>query len=152
MSHHTATIDWHLQGDFASGKYQRTHEWQFDGGARVEASASPSIVPTPLSNPACVDPEEAFIASLASCHMLWFLHLASDDGWIVASYRDQASGTLRRNDAGDLAFTDVTLNPHVTFTGEQPTGQALGDLHHKAHQKCFIANSVKTQIHIQPQG
>ena len=148
MSSHTATIEWTLAGDadFAGGRYSREHSWRFDGGAVVAASPTPAIVPEPYSNPACVDPEEAFVASVASCHMLTFLHVASQRGFTVASYRDDAVGSMTRNDQGAFWISEIVLNPQISFNGAAPTEAQLDDLHADAHEQCFIANSVKTEI------
>ncbi len=142
---HTAEIIWDCDGDFAAGTYSRSHIWRFDGGTEVPASASPSVVPLPHSVAEAVDPEEAFIASLSSCHMLWFLDIAKQDGLSVASYRDRATGALK-NDAGRIWIPRVDLNISVTFAGETPDEARHKALHDKAHHACFIANSVKTDV------
>ena len=148
MSEHSATISWR-RGDqpFTGQRYSRGHEWRFDGGTTVAASASPSVVPAPWSVPAAVDPEEAFVAAIASCHMLWFLSLAADRGYVVDSYEDEAVGVMGRNAERRLAVTRVTLRPRAVCGGDrQPTADELRDLHHAAHEACFIANSVRTEI------
>src|SRR5215467_6234752 len=118
MSHYTATIAWHRRDAvFTDNKYSREHLWEFDGGIRVAASASPHVVPLPFSTAEAVDPEEAFIASLASCHMLWFLSIAAKHGFVVDTYRDEATGTMGKNAEGKLAMTEVTLRPRVAFSG-----------------------------------
>src|ERR1051326_7887720 len=151
MSHYTAGITWQRQGAvFSDNKYSRHHLWQFDGGIQVPASASPHVVPLPFSVVEAVDPEEAFVASLASCHMLWFLSIAAERGFVVDSYRDEASGTMSRNAEGKLAMTEVTLRPRVTFSGTQPSAADHDAMHHEAHQQCFIANSVKTEVRCEP--
>ncbi|MYZ48570.1 OsmC family protein [Propylenella binzhouense] len=143
---HDATISWRNDGgDFLRGKYSRLHEWRFDGGATVPASASPSVVPLPLSSAEAVDPEEAFVASLASCHMLTFLDLARRAGHVVLSYEDQAYGVMERLGAGRHAVAKVVLRPKIAFETE-PEPAALTDLHHRAHELCFIANSVKSEV------
>ena len=152
MAHiYTAGIHWSLDGtDFAANGYSRGHVWRFDGGVEVPASSSPSIVPLPHSVEAAVDPEEAFVASLSSCHMLWFLDFARQAGHVVTSYDDAADGELKRDGERKLAITSVTLRPHAVFAGDAPDMAALTELHHKAHEACFIANSVKTEIWIEP--
>lgn len=153
MSRHTATVRWQRQPleAFHDGRYSRRHEILFDGGAVVPGSSSPDVVPLPLSDASAVDPEEMFVASLASCHMLWFLSLAAARGWRVERYVDDAHGTMARNAEGRLAMTEVTLRPAVAFIGERrPDPDALARLHHEAHERCFIANSVKTAVHVQP--
>ncbi|MGH8495882.1 MAG: OsmC family protein [Gammaproteobacteria bacterium] len=149
MSEHNATLKWQLNdgGDFLKGKFSREHTWTFDGGFSVPASASPSVVPSPLSNPANVDPEEAFVASIASCHMLTFLFLASRKGFAVQSYEDQAVGTMSKSEGGMPWVSSVVLNPRIEYGGDRkPTREELEELHHNAHEQCFIANSVKTEI------
>ena len=152
MSTYTATIRWSRSGDgdFAKGQYSRAHEWSFDGGAVVPARASPHIVPAPWSDAAGVDPEEVFVASLSSCHMLFFLDFARRGGWTVQSYVDEAEGILGKLADGRMAMTKVTLRPRVEWDGEAPDEAALADLHHKAHEACFIANSVTTEVTIEP--
>ena len=151
MSSYTATIRWDRNGaeGFAKGQYSRAHEWAFDGGATVPASASPHIVPAPWSDAAGVDPEEAFVASLSSCHMLFFLDFARRGGWTIDSYVDQAEGELAKDAEGKMAMTKVTLRPRVEWVDEGPDPASLADLHHKAHQACFIANSVKTEVTVE---
>lgn len=152
MTEHKAKITWKRDNQpFLDKRYNRIHTWSFDGGAQIQASASPHVVPLPYSDPTLIDPEEAFIASLASCHMLWFLSLAAEQGYCVDTYQDQATGILAKNETGQLAITQVTLHPHVTFSGDKhPTHEDIRHLHHQAHESCFIANSVKTKIHCQP--
>src|SRR5690606_32053128 len=120
--------------------------WRFDGGTVVPASSSPHVVRVPLSDPSAVDPEEAFVASLASCHMLFFLSFAAQQGFVVDSYEDQAIGVLARNEAGQMAMTMVTLRPKVVFSGRAPSAEQLAELHHRSHAECFIAASVKTDV------
>lgn len=150
MNAYTATIRWSrtTEGDFAKGQYGRAHEWAFDGGAVVPASASPHVVPAPWSDSAGVDPEEAFIASLSSCHMLFFVDFARRAGLVVDDYVDEAEGQLGKLPDGRMAMTSVTLRPHVTWSGEAPDAAQIADLHHKAHEACFIANSVTTEVTI----
>ena len=149
---HTATIAWKRTGpDFVKGKYSREHVWTFDGGASVPASPSPSVVPAPWSNAAQVDPEEAFVASIASCHMLTFLWVASREGFQADSYEDNAVGVMTKNDRGVPWVSKVTLRPRIAWSGEkQPASADLDRLHHLAHEQCFIANSVKTGIVVEP--
>lgn len=149
MSLHSATVTWQRQADeiFSDNQYSRGHEWQFDGGAKIAASASPDVVPLPYSVAANVDPEEAMIAALSSCHMLVFLGIAAKKRFVVDSYQDYATGTLEKNEQGRIALTKVELKPKVVFSGEnQPTLEVLEKMHHQSHENCFIANSVKTQV------
>ena len=150
MSRHEAEVSWRSDGEFASGRYSRRHEWRFDGGAVVTASASPDVVPVPMSDPAGVDPEEALVASAASCHMLWFLSLAQQAGLDVASYSDKAEGEMGRIAPGRTAITRIVLRPNVAFAGAAPDAATLARLHHEAHDRCFIANSLKTEILVEP--
>jgi organic hydroperoxide reductase OsmC/OhrA len=152
MSNYSATVWWSRNGAvFADGRYSRAHAWQFDGGLEVPASASPNVVPLPYSDPAAIDPEEAFVASLSSCHMLWFLSLAAAKGFVVDSYKDEPVGILEKDAEGKLAMTRVTLRPTAIFNGPKiPTKDDLNDLHHEAHEKCFIASSVKTDVRCEP--
>jgi len=151
MSTYTATIRWIRtgHGDFTKGQYSRAHQWAFDGGALVPASASPHIVPAPWSNEAGVDPEEAFVASLASCHMLFFVDFARRAGFVLDDYIDEAEGVLEQRADGKLAMTRVTLHPRLTWNGDAPDAAAIADLHHRAHEACFIANSVTTEVTVQ---
>jgi organic hydroperoxide reductase OsmC/OhrA len=136
---------------FVDNRYSRRHRLRFDGGTEVPGSSSPSVVPLPMSDAAAVDPEEAFVAALAACHMLWFLSLAAQQGWVVDRYRDAAHGTMSRNDAGKLWISTVALRPEVLFAGErQPTRDEALQLHHRAHAECFIANSVKSEVRCDP--
>jgi organic hydroperoxide reductase OsmC/OhrA len=152
MSEHTATILWRRNGAvFTDNRYSRGHTWHFDGGVEVPASSSPHSVRVPLSVEAAVDPEEAFIAALASCHMLWFLSLAAKRGFAVETYRDEAVGVLGKNDAGKLAITVVTLRPTIAWgAGDQPSIQEINALHHEAHELCMIANSIKSEVRCEP--
>lgn len=152
MASYTAELLW-LRGDqdFLSNRYSRRHSIRFDGGVEVPASSSPHVVPVPMSDAAAVDPEEAFVASLASCHMLWFLAIAAKRKFSVDRYADAAEGLMARNDEGRMAMTVVTLRPAVLFAGEhQPTWQDVVDMHHEAHRECYIANSVKTEVRCEP--
>ena len=152
MSEHKAIVRWkHSGGDFAKGRYTREHVWAFDGGQTVLASSSPSAVPVPLSNPAGVDPEEALVASLSSCHMLTFLFLAYKQGFQIESYVDEASGTMAKNAQGIPWVDRVILRPEVKFVGDKrPSVEELEQLHHDAHEQCFISNSVKSEIVVEP--
>ncbi|OAN84369.1 peroxiredoxin [Jannaschia sp. EhC01] len=141
---HEARVIWQSSGDFAANRYTRGHMWRFDGGAEVAASASPSVVPEPMSNAAAVDPEEAFIASISSCHMLWFLDFARQAGFEPRRYEDRATGALVRKD-GMTWIPRVDLNIHVTWA-VAPDADTHTALHDQAHHACFIANSVKTEI------
>lgn len=153
MSAYQARIIWQRgNAPFAGAKYSRAHEWHFDGGTVVPASASTHVVPLPYSVEAAVDPEEAFVASLSSCHMLWFLHLAAKAGHMVDAYEDDAEGTLARDERGRDAMTRVLLRPRVTFSGASiPTADAYADLHHRAHEACFIASSVRSEVVCAPE-
>tara|TARA_R110000782_G_scaffold67074_2_gene135700 strand:+ start:522 stop:986 length:465 start_codon:yes stop_codon:yes gene_type:complete len=147
MGKHTAIVRWSRgDSDFAANKHSRAHEWEFDGGLKVPASASPDIVPLPYSVAENVDPEEAFVASISSCHMLFYLHKSRDAGFVVNSYEDEAVGVLGKNAAGRLAITRVTLNPVVSYEGPVPSAGQIEALHHEAHELCFIANSTMTEI------
>ena len=149
MSTYTATIHWSRDGaeGFAKGQYSRAHTWEFDGGLTVPASPSPHIVPAPWNDPNGVDPEEAFVASLSSCHMLFFVDFARRAGFVVDSYVDEPEGLLDKRDDGKMAMTRVTLRPRVEFSGANPpTAEELAELHHRAHDACFIANSVTTEV------
>jgi len=152
MSIYTTVTHWQRGSQtYSDNRYSRRHDWAFDGGLVVPASSSPSVVPLPMSDAAAVDPEEAFVASLSSCHLLWFLDLARRAGWLVDDYRDAASGLLARDADGKLAMTEVTLRPAVRFGGErQPDAAEIERLHHAAHAQCFIANSVKTSVRCEP--
>jgi organic hydroperoxide reductase OsmC/OhrA len=152
VSTYTATVRWSRDPstDFVKGQYSRAHEWAFDGGAVVPASPSPHVVPAPWSDRAGVDPEEAFVASLSSCHMLFFVDFARRAGLVIDSYIDEAEGVLEKRSDGKMAMTRVTLHPRVTWGGEwQPDEAAIADLHHRAHEACFIANSVTTEVTVE---
>jgi organic hydroperoxide reductase OsmC/OhrA len=148
MAEHTVTVEWsRFDAAFTDNRYSRAHRWMFDGGATIPASSSPHVVPVPMSDPMGVDPEEAFVASLSSCHMLWFLSIAAQRGFVVDRYEDHAVGTMARNEAGRRAMTRVVLRPDVAFGGErQPTADELRSMHDEAHHECYIANSVKTEV------
>jgi organic hydroperoxide reductase OsmC/OhrA len=148
MAHeYRATVAWRFEGeDFAKGRYSRAHEWRFDGGVTVPASASPGVVPAAFVREDAVDPEEAFIASLSSCHMLTFLDLARRAGIVISSYDDEAVGVMGEVAPKRYAVTKVTLRPKIAYRGDPPDKAKLDELHHQAHELCFIANSVKTEI------
>ena len=152
MASYTARIVWERgDQDFSSGRYSRRHLLRFDGGIDVPGSSSPQVVSLPWSDPAAVDPEEAFVASISSCHMLWFLSIAAKAGYCVDRYHDHAVGMMGRNEARKLVVLRVTLRPEVVFSGaRRPNPETLHQLHHEAHEECFIANSVKTQIVCEP--
>jgi len=151
MSEHSATIEWRrATPDFSFRTYNRTHVWKFESGIEVPGRASPANVPSTLAQAAGVDPEEGFVAAISSCHMLWFLHVACTHKFIVDRYSDRAVGVLEKDGTGRMSVTRVTLRPEVAFSGASPTSEQLAELHEQAHQECFIANSVKTEIVIEP--
>lgn len=152
MAEYKAVIVWSRDGAaFTDKRYSRGHRWLFDGGVEVPASASPQLVPLPLSQHAAVDPEEAFVASLSSCHMLWFLSIAADHGFVVERYCDEAVGVLATDASGKLAMTRVTLRPGVTFgVDRRPTAVEEAEMHRQAHEQCFIARSVTSQVRCEP--
>lgn len=152
MPHYTAETLWERQdADFLDNRYSRRHLLRFDGGLEVPGSSSPSVVPLPMSDASALDPEEAFVSSLSSCHMLWFLTMAVKRKFRVDRYFDAATGVMEKNAEGRVAMTVVTLHPEVTFSGErQPSREELDKLHHDAHEACFIANSVKTDVRCEP--
>lgn len=151
MAAYTATIDWTLKPgeDFVAGRYSRLHSIVFDGGITIPGSASPSVVPLPWSVAEAVDPEEMLVAALSNCHMLTFLHKAREAGFVVTAYRDQAKGVMRKTVEGKIALTRVTLRPVIAFDGRSPDAAQLEALHHAAHEDCFIASSVKTEVVIE---
>ena len=150
MSEHTAVISWERQGEkFVDNRYKRAHRWEFDGGAVVPGSASPHNVNPRFTDAAAVDPEEALVAALSSCHMLSFLYIAARRGYVVDSYRDEAVGFMKKNDRGRLAVTDVMLRPHTVFA-TPISADELHALHEEAHHECYIANSVKTELTTKP--
>jgi len=148
MSQHKATIEWNRgSAEFLKGRYSREHTWRFDGGLSVAASSSPAVVPVPWSNIAAIDPEEAFVASIASCHMLTFLHVARQGGFAVDSYEDEAVGHTAPNEKRIPWVATVTLNPKIVYGGDKrPTAEEEAHLHHLAHEQCFISQSVKTEV------
>ena len=151
MSAHKAVIHWDRSSpDFTKGRYSREHTWTFDGGVVVPASPSPAVVPAPYSNAAHVDPEEAFVAALASCHMLTFLHLAARAGFAVESYTDEAVGTLTKNERGVPWVSEVVLRPRIVYgNARRPTAAEAAKLHHDSHEQCYISSSVKTRITVE---
>jgi organic hydroperoxide reductase OsmC/OhrA len=152
MSAYTAAVGWRRKPDepFLDGRYSRAHEWGFDGGARVPASSSPHVVRPPFSDPAGVDPEEALVASLSSCHMLFFLDFAKRSGFVVDAYEDNAEGVMENGPDGRVWMARVTLKPHIAFSGDQrPRRVDVDALHHKAHEACYIANSVKSEVRVE---
>ena len=149
MSEYYAKIVWNRGSDenYIDNKYSRGHEWSFDGGVTVPASSSPHVVPLPYSVEANVDPEEAFVASLSSCHMLFFLSIAAKRQFIIDGYIDNAIGVMEKDSDGKISMTKVTLRPEVDFSGDRrPSIEQLEKMHHQSHEQCFIANSVKTEV------
>ncbi|WP_409027351.1 OsmC family protein [Janthinobacterium sp. SUN098] len=145
-----ATVAWQRDGqDFAGQRYSRGHEWQFDGGLTVPASSSPLSVPLPMSVAENIDPEEALVAATSSCHMLFFLSLAAQRGYVIDDYRDDAVGELGKNAQGRLAMTRIVLRPRIAFAGTPPSPEALAALHHDAHERCYIANSLTADVVVQ---
>ena len=144
MSEHRATVEWQRAGEFRYETYSRAHTLEFDG-IRVPGNAAPGNIPATVEPRPGVDPEQAFVAALSSCHMLWFLHLACRGKWVVERYVDEAVGVLEKT-----WVSRVTLRPKVTFSGQAPSSDELHALHHAAHEKCYIANSVKTEVRIEP--
>ncbi|MFL6623440.1 MAG: OsmC family protein [Sulfurifustaceae bacterium] len=151
MHKYEARIHWERQGaSFLDNRFSRAHEWRFDGGLSVPASSSPSSTPEPMSVAANIDPEEALVAAASSCHMLWFLYLAGKRGFVVDSYTDEAYGVMAKNGDGRLAITRVVLRPRVVFGGERgPSKTEIDALHHESHERCFIANSLKSEVVIE---
>jgi organic hydroperoxide reductase OsmC/OhrA len=154
MAEYKSVVIWSRDGAaFTDNRYSRGHRWLFDGGVEVPASSSPQVVPLPLSVAAAVDPEEAFVASLSSCHMLWFLSIAAKRGFLVDGYRDEAVGVMAKDPSGKQAMTRVTLRPEVRFGGaKRPSADEVVAMHHEAHEHCFIARSVKTDVRCEPVG
>jgi len=149
---HVATVEWRRPAGaaFTDQRYPRVHRWRFDGGAEVPASSSPHVVPPPLSDAAAVDPEEAFVAALSSCHMLWFLSIAAARGHVVERYVDAAEGTMARNPEGRLAMAVVTLSPRVAFAAPAPAEAEQRAMHERAHHECFLAASVRSEMRCEP--
>ena len=154
MSEHKATVEWTRAGAlFSDNRYSRGHLWTFDGGVEVPASSSPRVVPLPLSLAAAVDPEEAFVASLSSCHMLWFLSIAAKRGFVVETYRDEAVGVMEKDAQGKHFMARVTLRPEVRFVGARlPSAEEESRMHNTAHEECYIARSVRTDVRCEPIG
>jgi organic hydroperoxide reductase OsmC/OhrA len=150
MSAYSATIEWQLAGEFRYETYSRSHSIDFGRGIRLAGNAAADNIPKTVVAAAGVDPEQQFVASLASCHMLWFLHLANRKNFVVTRYVDEASGVLGKNAEGRDAMTRVTLRPSVTFSGIPPSAEDHMNLHEKAHERCFIANSVKSEVILEP--
>ncbi len=152
MSHYSAVISWERgTASFVDKRYSRVHQWSFDGGVVLRASSSPHSVPAPYSDPSAVDPEEAFVAALSSCHMLWFLSIAAKNGFCVHAYRDEAIGVMEKNNRGKLCLTTVTLRPHAIFTSiKLPSDTGVRTMHEEAHGECYLANSVNTRIVVEP--
>lgn len=152
MSPYVATIRWSRKPEepFLDGRYSRAHRWRFDGGAEIPASSSPSVVRVPFSDPAGVDPEEALVAALSSCHMLFVLDFAKQAKFVVDSYEDEAEGLMEKGADGRVRMTIVTLRPLIRFAdGRAPSAQELAAIHHKAHEACYIANSVTTEVRVE---
>lgn len=152
MASYTAEVLWlRSSGDFVGNRHDPSHLLRFDGELQVPGSHAPDAVPLPLSDAPALDPQEAFVASLSSCHMLWFLALAAKRQWCVDRYFDAATGIMDKNAEGKTAMTLVTLRPDVLFSGDrQPSREELDQLHQEAHDACFIANSVKTEVRCEP--
>ena len=150
MSEYRATVEWQLQGEFEYSKYSRAHAIDFGHGLRLHGNAAPWNIPKTVPWTPGADPEQQFVAALSTCHMLWFLHLAHDAKFAVEHYRDEASGVLARNAEGRQAMTQVTLRPVVKFAGARPTPEEFERLHHRTHERCFIANSVSSKIVLEP--
>lgn len=152
MAHYTAQVSWQRGAqDFLGNRYSRRHVMHFDGGAQVPGSSSPQVVPLPMSDAAGVDPEEMFVASLSTCHMLWFLSIAARHRFRVDRYVDKAWGTMEKGPNGRFAITVVTLRPMVSFSGDSiPTEGDRNDMHHRAHDECFVANSVRCDVRCEP--
>ena len=151
MSNYSATVRWSSPDEaaFAGGRYSRRHEWAFDGGAVISASASPDNVPQGTADETGIDPEEAFVAAISSCHMLFFLDYARRAGFVVRSYVDEAIGRMEKRD-GKIALTRVTLRPQISFAGAmRPNADDIARLHHQSHQDCFIANSIRSEVIIE---
>jgi organic hydroperoxide reductase OsmC/OhrA len=152
MTHqYRATVKWERDGSvFTDQRYSRGHSWSFDGGITVPASSSPLSVRLPYSVAEAVDPEEAFVAAVASCHMLTFLYVAAKQGFVVDAYADDAVGEMTKNERGNRWVSKVILAPSIMFTGEKrPSPEQLDELHHLAHEECYIANSVKSEVVVQ---
>ena len=150
MSEYRATVEWQLQGEFKYATYSRAHTIEFGHGVQLPGNAAPWNIPKTVPWTAGADPEQQFVASLSTCHMLWFLHIAHDAKFVVERYKDEPSGVLAKNAVGRQAMTQVTLRPAVRFSGPRPTAAQYSQLHHETHERCFIANSVKTEVIVEP--
>ncbi|HEX2530856.1 MAG TPA: OsmC family protein [Burkholderiaceae bacterium] len=152
MHTYEATVSWHRdEAQFVDNRYSRAHEWAFDGGLRIPASSSPLSVPLPMSVAANVDPEEALVAATSSCHMLFFLSIAARHGFVIDSYIDRAIAVMEKNGEGKIAITRITLRPQIVFSGEhRPAPAELDTMHHEAHERCYIANSLKSEVAVEP--
>ncbi|SRR5690606_25624416 len=151
MSEYVATVEWRRDGQtFTDNRYSRVHEWRFDGGAVVRGSPAPTSVPPPMSDPSAVDPEEALVAAVSSCHMLFFLAFAAKAGVVVDRYTDDAVGVMTRDERGRMAITSVTLRPEIVVSGDQLAAETLDELHHRAHEACYIANSIRATVTVAP--
>jgi organic hydroperoxide reductase OsmC/OhrA len=150
MSEHTATVEW-ARGDqpFFDNRYSRAHDWHFDGGVTLRASSAPTSVPVPFSEPAAVDPEEALVAAVSSCHMLFFLAYAAKAGLVVDRYADAAVGTLGKDDRGRTSMTEIVLRPRIDWASDAPSAEVLAELHHRAHESCYVANSLRTEVRVE---
>jgi organic hydroperoxide reductase OsmC/OhrA len=149
LSTYRASVDWRCEGDFASRRYSRVHKIEFDGGLVVPGTAGPGNVNPRYSMEGAMDPEQAFVASISACHMLWFLDVAARAGFVAQTYRDEAEGTLAPGPDGKQVMTLVVLRPRIAWSGREPSADELADLHHRAHEECFIANSVKSDVVIE---
>lgn len=152
MSTHEALVEWSRgEQPFSDNRYSRAHDWRFDGGAVVRGSSAPSSVPLPMSDASAVDPEEALVAALSSCHMLFFLGYAAKAGFVVDRYRDEATGELGRDERGKTSMTLFVLRPQVDWSGERrPSAAEIDELHHRAHASCYIANSIRGEVRVEP--
>jgi organic hydroperoxide reductase OsmC/OhrA len=148
---YTASIFWKKKEteSFTDNKYSRGHTWVFDGGVELPASASPQVVPLPMSDESAVDPEEAFVAAISSCHMLFFLSIAASSNYTIETYDDQAEGIMSKNEHGQMVMGDIILKPKIVFSGTTiPSAEQIAELHNSAHHKCYLANSIKSTIKI----
>jgi organic hydroperoxide reductase OsmC/OhrA len=154
MSEHRATVRWEQSGgSFAKRQYSRAHQWSFDGGVTVPAAASVAAVPAQFTDPSAVDPEEAYVAAIASCHLLSFLPLAALGGFEVLRYEDDAVGKMTKNERGKMWVSEVELRPRITYAdGKAPSSEEEAELHHRAHDDCYIASSVRTEIRVRSAG
>lgn len=150
MSTYSLQVQWKRREQvFLDQQYSRKHIWRFDGGITLQASSSPHVVPLPLSDVSAVDPEEAFVASVSSCHMLWFLSISARQGYLIDSYKDDPVGTMKKNRDGKMAMTKIELRPSIDFSGGHlPDDKKIGEIHVEAHDNCFIANSIKSKVRV----